>query len=62
MFQSRHSILAGDLARCLDERIFGPLPPDVIAAIARHDFGWDDSDERQLKALPDAVPRPFPAL
>ncbi|MBV8569620.1 MAG: DUF3891 family protein, partial [Acidobacteriaceae bacterium] len=48
--------------RCLEERIFGPLLPDVIAAIARHDFGWDESDERQLKALPDAVPRPFPAL
>ena len=32
----------------------------MIAAIADHDFGWTASDSKQLEALDQHPPRPFP--
>ncbi len=62
VLQSEHSRLAGDLTAALSEDIFGDLNPQVIQASAEHDFGWDESDEKQLQAIGEHSPQPFPEL
>ncbi len=60
-FQAEHSRIAGELAKALREEIFGDLSPEVIEATGQHDFGWQESDEQQIRSLPGQL-RPFPAL
>jgi len=62
VFQSEHSRVAGQIATALHDEVFGALKPEVIQAIAEHDFGWNDSDKEQLELLGTRDPRPFPAL
>lgn len=62
IFQLEHSLLAGRLAQALVTDVFGELPPDVIQAIAQHDFGWQASDQAQMDALGRNSLRPFPAM
>jgi Protein of unknown function (DUF3891) len=62
VFQAEHSRIAGQFAATLCEQAFGELEPEVIQAIAEHDFGWNDSDRRQVDGLGERSPRPFPAL
>jgi hypothetical protein len=62
VLQSDHARLAGDLAAILSPDLFGPLPPEVIDAVSRHDFGWKESDEAQLRAIERVPLRPFPIL
>ncbi len=59
LFQSEHSRLAGALAQALLPDVFGELKPEVITAIAHHDYGWDASDQQQIDAIYDRAPRPF---
>jgi hypothetical protein len=62
ILQPDHSRLAGEIAARLRPEIFGDLPPEVVEAIAQHDFGWLASDEDQLAHITDTALRPFPAL
>lgn len=62
VFQADHSKLAGDLAAALLGASFGELSAEVIQATAQHDFGWNASDEAQMRSLSEAKPRPFPCL
>jgi hypothetical protein len=57
--QIAHSALAGQLAAHLTESAFGRLPREVVEAAARHDLGWAESDERQLKQNTPRALRPF---
>ena len=60
--QTMHAQLAGDLARRLLPEHFGPLTQEVLEATAQHDWGWDESDNRQLARLQEDDPRPFPQV
>jgi hypothetical protein len=62
IFQADHSKLAGDLAEALLPDAFGELPPEVIQAIAQHDFGWNAGDQSQIESFGQTSPRPFPSL
>lgn len=62
VLQIAHSELAGELARKLSPAAFGDLPPEVVEAAWKHDFGWDESDARQTSAMPATPPKPFPAV
>lgn len=59
LHQSEHSRLAGGLAGALLPDVFGPLNAHVLAAIADHDYGWNDSDDRQMSKLKENIPYPF---
>ena len=48
--QPAHAALAGQLARALNDKLFGTLTPQVLDAISRHDAGWTRAD---LSALGD---------
>ncbi len=54
-----HSKIAGDLARALLPRHFGPLPSEVLQATSEHDFGWAESDYQQIANIRNEDPRPF---
>lgn len=60
--QTDHCKFAGRLASSLRPEIFGDFPLEVIGAISEHDYGWQQSDQEQLDALPGKEPRPFPKL
>lgn len=62
IFQLEHSKLGGRIAEALRDELLGELPPEVIQAIAQHDFGWMESDEEQVRSLGKANPRPFSSL
>jgi hypothetical protein len=62
IFQADHARLSGDLASYLHEDVFGPLPSEVLAAIAQHDAGWQQPDTAQLATIADTPPKPFPLL
>ena len=62
LFQSEHSRVAGALAQALRPQVFGQLNPDVIAAIAHHDYGWEANDKAQLEMLSRQPPHSFTKL
>lgn len=62
IYQFEHSQLAGQLAEALSPVVFGGLPQQVIQGIAQHDYGWQASDEAQMRSLHEIAPRPFPAM
>jgi hypothetical protein len=62
ILQHDHSKLAGELLAAVHTSAFGDLRPEVVEAAAQHDFGWNESDSAQLRALPDRKLSPFPDL
>jgi hypothetical protein len=62
ILQPEHARLAGRIAERLLPEHFGPLPAEVIAAIADHDLGWRTSDDEQIRRAPSQDPRPFPEV
>jgi hypothetical protein len=59
--QPAHAALAAQLAKALKPDIFGPLRPEVIDAIGRHDAGWAESDLAALEAAGTTQPPSFVA-
>jgi hypothetical protein len=57
--QPAHAALAAQLAKALKPEIFGPLPPDVIDAIGRHDAGWAGPDLAALEYIGEKQPQSF---
>jgi hypothetical protein len=62
VLQPEHARLSGDLARHLREEVFGPIPDEVLNAIAQHDAGWQEADQEQLDAIGREPVKPFPLL
>jgi Protein of unknown function (DUF3891) len=59
--QPAHAALAAQLAMALNPGIFGPLPPEVIDAIGRHDAGWAERDLAALERAGEKQPQSFVA-
>jgi Protein of unknown function (DUF3891) len=57
--QPAHAALAAQLATALNPDTFGPLPPEVIDAIGRHDAGWAESDLAALECIGEKQPQSF---
>ena len=62
VLQAAHAALAGELASHLLPEAFGELRPEVIEAATRHDWGWAESDERQIATEPARKLKPFPEM
>ncbi len=62
VLQPDHSRVAGEIAKALHPGVFGALPPDVVRAIAEHDYGWSESDQQQIVNMHSQPLRPFPEL
>jgi hypothetical protein len=59
--QPAHAALAAQLAQALKSEIIGPLPPEVIDAIGRHDAGWAGPDLAALEYIGEKQPQSFVA-
>ncbi len=57
--QPAHAALAARLAAALNPGIFGPLPPEVIDTIGRHDSGWAEFDLAALECATEEQPQSF---
>jgi hypothetical protein len=57
--QPAHAALAARLAAALNPGIFGPLPPEVIDTIGRHDAGWAEPDLAALEYAGETPPQSF---
>jgi hypothetical protein len=57
--QPAHAALAGRLAESFSPDIFGPMTPEVIDSIARHDAGWAGPDLAALESAGEKQPQSF---
>lgn len=57
--QPAHGALAGRLAPSIVPAVFGPLPAEVVEAVAQHDIGWSIADLAVLDSVASRDPASF---